>query len=296
MSQYLHITFTFSGAIASTAKGRSQATLKPGDDALDLPALPIFASMETLSHLPPEPLLGPAACTSAIQIDDGRANSQAFPSHLVVGLRIVSAACQQAVDLQIPACLEQGFRKQRCIVTGSHRGQSRGDQMAGGVANQRQLRELPVAVTAVAIASAASVMGGTNGRLQPGGVDSRLGVGVDQSTPLSIHEDRSEQVLKAPFFASRWRAWKRVVWCGILVSPKMFFRSNRSHRSTTIPRSSVLKNCSKARIAMSWCWVKSFFEYLDEYAGMAWRATSTAFLTNATGERVATRRWGGIHT
>ena len=35
--------------------------------------------------------------------------------------------------------------------------------------------------------------------------------------------------------------------------------------------------------------MKSFLEYLDEYAGTAWRVTSKAFLANATGERVATR-------
>ena len=35
-------------------------------------------------------------------------------------------------------------------------------------------------------------------------------------------------------------------------------------------------------------------EYLDEYAGTAWRETSKAFLANATGERVAARRFGVV--
>ena len=36
--------------------------------------------------------------------------------------------------------------------------------------------------------------------------------------------------------------------------------------------------------------MKSFLEYFDEYAGIAWRATFRAVLAKATGERVATRR------
>jgi len=36
--------------------------------------------------------------------------------------------------------------------------------------------------------------------------------------------------------------------------------------------------------------VKSLREYFDEYAGMASAATCKAFLANATGERVETRR------
>ena len=35
--------------------------------------------------------------------------------------------------------------------------------------------------------------------------------------------------------------------------------------------------------------MKSLREYLDEYAGTAWRVTSRAFLANATGERVEAR-------
>jgi hypothetical protein len=109
---------------------------------------------------------------------------------------------------------------------------------------------------------------------------------------VSISEDRAEQAFKSPFFARRWRAWKSVVWCGsfFFLSPNARRRSDQSAKYATMPRSSVLRNCSSARIARSWCWVKSFLEYFDEYAGTAWRATCRAFLANATGERVATRR------
>ena len=62
-----------------------------------------------------------------------------------------------------------------------------------------------------------------------------------------------------------------------------------------MPRSSVRKNCSRTSTAKSWCCVKSRFEYLEAYAGIAREETAKAFLTNATGERVARRNVVSMH-
>lgn len=234
------------------------------------------------------------SASTSVEIDDGRADAQAFASHTMVGFGVVAGIGQEAVDFQIPARLKHRRLKKFHVVAGSNARQSRGDQMGLGVTDDRQLGEFSFAVSPVAVAEATGVMRRTKGCFQARGIDGRLGIGIDQSSITSICEDRAEQAFKTPFFARRLRAWNRVVGWGTFLSPKASRRSEKSAKSAMIPRSSVLKNCSRTRMASSWCWVKSLFENFDEYAGIALEATCRAFLANATGDRVDTRRSGVV--
>jgi hypothetical protein len=305
MGENSQIAFSFACRVAPAMQRGSQSTLKAGDDAFNLPALPVFAAVKALGHLPAIAPLGHAgsptpaaavfplkgrATSAAVEVNYRGTDPQALPGHPVIGLGIVAAVGQQSVNFQIPGGLEHRRPEETQVVAGPDTGDCRGNQMALGVTDNRQLGILAFAVAAVAVSPAPGIVGRTDRRLQSCRVDGRFRLLVDQPNALSIREDRTEQIFKAPFFPRRFRAWNRVVWCGSFFSAKVLRRSARSARRATMPRSSVQKNCSKTRIASNWCWVKSFLENLDEYAGMASEATCRAFLANATGERVETRR------
>ena len=290
MCQDFQMAFPLARFVAAATQGRTESAFEPREDAFGLPALAELPAMKAADHLSSIALFGPLARASAIQGDHRRADAQMFSGHAVVGFGIIAAVAQQAVDVQIPACRQHRRRKERRVVTGSDASGGGGDQMRGVVADDRELGMLGMAVTAVSVAFAAGVMGRTQRRRQAGGIDAGLGLVFNQSRLMSILEDRAQQALKAPFFASLRRAWNSVVWCGSFLSSSVWRRSERSSNNATMPRSSVLKNCSRAKTANNWCWVKSFLEYFEEYAGIAARATRRAVLANATGERVETRR------
>lgn len=292
MCKDFHMHFPCSGLMAASAKGGAQSAFGPRDDAFGLPALAIFATVKTPLHLPSITCLGPtAAAIARVELDDCRADAQTLAGHHVIGFGVVAAVAQEAVDLQVPCCGQHRRLEQREVVAGSHAGQRRDNEMALGVADEGELGELGNSIASISITQALGIMRRPHRGFQTRGIDRRLGARLDQAIRFSIRDDRAQQAVKAPFFARRLRAWKRVVGCGIFRNSSASRRSDQSARSATMPRSSVLRNCSKASIARSWCWVKSFLENLDEYAGIASAEICRAFLANATGERVATRRF-----
>jgi hypothetical protein len=290
MCQDFQMAFPLARFVVAATQRRAESAFEPREDAFGLPTLAELPAMKAADHLSSIALPGPLARASAVEGDYRRADAQMFPGHAVVGFRVIAAVAQQAVDVQVPACRQHRRRKERRIVTGPDARGGGGDQVGGVVADDRELGMLGMAVTAVAVALAAGVMGGAQRRRQTRGIDARFGLEFDQARLISIREDRAQQAFKAPFFASLRRAWKSVVGCGSFLSSSVWRRSERSSNNATMPRSSVLKNCSRAKTANNWCWVKSFLEYFEEYAGIAARATCKAVLANATGERVETRR------
>ena len=71
MCQNFHMNFSISRLMAASTQGGAQASLGSGDDAFSLPALAVFAAMETPLHLPLITRLGPAAAAVAwVELDD----------------------------------------------------------------------------------------------------------------------------------------------------------------------------------------------------------------------------------
>ena len=292
MCKDFHVHFSCSGLMGASAKGRAQSAFGSRDDALGLPALPVFSAVKTPLHLTSITCLGPATTAIArIEFDDRRANAKALTGHHMIGFGVVSAVAQKAVDLQVPCCRQHRGFEQGKVIAGSHAGQRRCDQMRSVVTDDGELGELGNSIATASVTQTPRIVRRSHRGFQTRGIDRRLGTRFDQSIGFSICEDRAQQAFKDPFFARRFRAWKRVVGCGIFRNSSASRRSDQSARSATMPRSSVLRNCSSASMARSWCWVKSFLENLDEYAGIALAEICRAFLANATGERVATRRF-----
>jgi hypothetical protein len=290
MCQDFQMAFPLARFVAAATQRRSKSAFESREDALGLPTLAELPAMKAADHLSSIALFGPLARASAVKGDHRRADAQMLSGHEVVGFGVIAAVAQQAVDVQIPACRQHRRREERRVVTGPDASGGGGNQVRGVVADDGEFGMLGMAVTVVAVPLAAGVMGGAQRRRQAGGIDACLGLIVNQSRLVSILEDRAQQAFKAPFFASLRRAWNSVVWCGSFLSSSVWRRSERSSNNATMPRSSVLKNCSRVKTANNWCWVKSFLEYFEEYAGIAARATCSAVLANATGERVETRR------
>ena len=75
MRENFHVTIPFFCRVALATQRRSQATLQPRDNALDLPSLPINAFMEPAAHLPAIFGLGPSTAADGMVQAHGRAGS-----------------------------------------------------------------------------------------------------------------------------------------------------------------------------------------------------------------------------
>jgi hypothetical protein len=294
MGQDFHMTIPFLGCVASATQGRSQSPLDPRDYALDLPTLAIDDFEKSAVHLPTVFGLGPLSrsnlvtrsATPAIQIDHAGANAQRLSRQNMIMLGVIAAVGQQAVDVQMPDRLEQRFLEQRRILAGTDAQEGRRNKMACGMTNQRDFRPFS---HAIARAQPPGKMRGAGRGFKPRGIDGGLRFFVDQFQRMGIGEDRTQQGIEPLFLASRCWAWNKVVKCGTFLMPSTFRSSGRSLSNSTMPRSSVLKNCLRTSMASNWCWVNSFLENLEAYAGMVWEAICRAFLANANGERVVRR-------
>ena len=267
------MAFPFTRVIAASSQRGAKPAFESRENALGLPAVSVLAAVEPTHHLSSVKLLGPFPRAASIQSDHGRADAQPLAGHLMIGLGVIPAVSQHPVDIQVPTGLKHRRPEQGRVVRRPDSRDGGGNQMSGGMTDDRELGMLAVSIASVSVTEPSGVVCRTDRGREAGGIDRRFGLLLDQARFVSILEDRSEQEFKTPFFASLRRAWKRVVWCGSFFSSKVWHRLGQSQRYATRPRSSVLRNCSNARRATNWCWVKSFLENLDAYAGTAWLAT-----------------------
>ena len=140
MSQNPQITFTINRCFVSGSDGRTQQTLVSGDRTFNLPTLAINPLVKSTFHLPPILAFGPLpASTPLVQRDNRRANSQSLSTKSVVMLTIVGRVSQEPIQRQILRGQSQGLRKLWRIIAGASTDHRRDKQVAGGVANDRQL-------------------------------------------------------------------------------------------------------------------------------------------------------------
>ena len=82
----------------TSTQDRRQVSFEPGDRALGLDALPVFAHRKAFVHLTPILGLGPTTTATLVQLDNRAADAQLFPRIGVVGFGVVAPVGQEAVD------------------------------------------------------------------------------------------------------------------------------------------------------------------------------------------------------
>ena len=140
MSQNPQITFTIYSGFASGPNGRTQQTLVAGDRTFNLPTLAINPLVKSAFHLTTVFACGPfPTSTPLVQRDDRRANSQLLSAKSMVMLSVVGCIGQKPIQRQVLHGQSHGFGKIWRIIAGASADHRRDKQVAGGMANDRQL-------------------------------------------------------------------------------------------------------------------------------------------------------------
>ena len=173
-----------------------------------LPSLAIFAAVEPPLHLAAVLGLGPFATLGPlVDGDDGGANAQFLTAQAMIRFAIIGGIPEHTVPRNKDAGTFHGRSKLRTIIAGTGAHGGRGEEVAGGVADDRQLR--PQACR-VPFTGTGEVVAGGVPTLQARGINGRLGLRADEAAFLGAHGGRDEEKHGFPFFSSRCRALQRV--------------------------------------------------------------------------------------
>jgi len=201
MGQDAQPAFALACDLRAARERRPQAALVPGEGALRLPALPVFPLGEAPLHLPAVLGLGPlAAPVAAVDRDDRGADAEVLAGEAVVLLAVEGGIPEQAIPGDDKAGLSQRGAELRGIVAGADGDGGRGEEVAGGVAGDR---ELDPGLGAEPAAGALEEVARGVPALQAGGVDGGLGLRADQAALLGARGGLEEEQDELPFFSSR---------------------------------------------------------------------------------------------
>ncbi len=208
MSKYTQITFTLTRCVGLATQGRAEQTLVPRERTLCLPTLPVHAPVPTTSrllaepphHLPPvaapRPLPPPVA---TVQGDHRRADAQVLPAVTVALLAVERRVAEYPVVMDRQRSLGHDRAELGRIVGGAEADSRRGEEVAGRIASDGQLRPQPGIV--LATGPLEEVAGGVPA-LQAGGIDGRCGLLADQTALLCARGGAMEEQDERPFFSS----------------------------------------------------------------------------------------------
>ena len=201
MGEHAEVALALPGRVGAAAERRAEQALVAREGALDLPALAVLPLGEAPLHLAAVLRLRPrAAPVAAVQRDHRGADAQVLARQAVVLLAVEGRVAQDPVPADDQAGLPQGRAELGRVVTGAEGDGGRGEEVAGGVAGDRELdpglgAELP--------AGPLEEIAGGVAALQPGGVDGRLGLVPDQAALPCARGGLEEEQDEVPFFSSR---------------------------------------------------------------------------------------------
>jgi hypothetical protein len=209
MGQNPEPALPLTGGIGPATQGTPEPPLVPAEGRLGLPPLavhppvpaPLRLLPEPLDHLPP--VLGPgplAALPPAVQRDHRGAHAEAFPAVAVVGLAVEGGIGQDPVPGHDQGRLGHHRSQLRGVVGRAGGDGGPGEEVAGGVAGDRQLDP---AVGALRTAGAPKEVAGGVPALQAGGVDGGGRLVADQAALLGADGGLQEEADELPFFSSR---------------------------------------------------------------------------------------------
>jgi hypothetical protein len=208
VGQHAEVTLTFARYIGTPAQGRTEKSLVTRKSAFDLPALAVLAPVETPLHLPPVFRLGPlAAVATSVDRNYRRADPQTLAAEAVIFLAVEGGIAQDPVPGDNQGGFFHGRGKLRPIIAGTGADCGRGEEVAAGIADDRQLRPQTCGLL---FAGAGKVVAGSVLAIQSRGIDGCLGLLVDQAAVLGAHRGGDEEKNGLPFFSSRWTALQRV--------------------------------------------------------------------------------------
>ncbi len=209
MGQHAEVTFALSGGVGLAAQRRIQQPFVPREGALGLPALavdplmpaPLRLLAEALDHLPAVARLGPlAAPVAAVERDHGGADTQALAAQPVVLLAIEGGIAQHPVPGHAQRRLPHGRAELRGVVAGADGDGGGGEEMAGRIADDSQLRPGPA--RQLPAGPLEEVLGSVPA-LQAGGIYGGLGPLANQAAVLGARGGLEEEADDLPFFSSR---------------------------------------------------------------------------------------------
>lgn len=202
--------FGLSGRVRAASQRRTEAPLVLRNSALAVPAMAIHPMRKATSHLAAVFRFGPAAaCVAAVERNDCRANTEFLPRQSVVVFCVIPGVCQQTCDGKATAGLPKTGGKLRGISAGAVAQRGAGPQIRRRVTHHGQLGPGTPDEWTKRL-SANDVVGRDVMVVQPGGVDTDLGLRFDQAACVGNAENGVEEGIESPFFSRRSWAYLRV--------------------------------------------------------------------------------------
>jgi hypothetical protein len=209
VSQDPEVTLPLSGGIRSAAEGTPEPPLVPAERGLGLPPLAVHPAVarpprllpEPLDHLPPVRGLGPLpAPPAAVERDHGGPHPEVLPAVPVVGLAVERRVGQDPVPGDGQGRLGHRRAELRGVVGRAGADGRPGEEVAGGVAGDRQLGPEPGGVLPP---GPLEVVPRRVPALQPGAVDRGRRLRADQAAVSCGRSGAQEEADDLPFFSSR---------------------------------------------------------------------------------------------
>jgi hypothetical protein len=182
---------------------RAKLTLVPGERTLGLPAMLVLPVREPAVHLAAVPGLRRRRAAATIERDDGRADAKPFAAQAVVGFAVVGAVGEQAIREHGQRRLLQGRFELRAVVAGAAADRGGGEEVAGRVADDR---ELSPEGRGIALPAAQGEVARNAAAVETGGVDGGLGLLADQAAIDCGRGGAMQEDDEVPLFRSRFSA------------------------------------------------------------------------------------------
>lgn len=181
----------------------AEPALQPREDTLGLPPLPIEGAWKVSLHGAPVGRQRPAPPhVAAVECDDGLADAEPFATEPVVVLGVIARIAQQPVRDEPGGRLADRGRELRRVLARPTRDHGAGDQVAGRIADRRELR--PAAAPAAEEGPPpVDEVGAHVAGLEPGRIDGGDGSRRDQAERVRAAEAGRLEVSEGPPFSSR---------------------------------------------------------------------------------------------
>jgi len=193
------------GRVGPCRERGSQTPLVPGEDALDLPALPVATTREATEEATTVAPAGRASgCVAGVDRDGREGDPEVLAAEAVVVLAVEGGVGQHPSQRDTACSLPHDGRELGRVVGRAEGDRGTGDQVGGVVAEHGQLR-IPQAPEG-ALAAAAHEVGADVARLEAGGVHGPVAGSVDQAACAGSGEDDIQEAIERPPFRSRCSA------------------------------------------------------------------------------------------
>jgi hypothetical protein len=202
MSQYTQATLTFLRGYSPCSKGGVQSPFMLRNSAFNMPpSSHHFLDAASLHFSAIRSLWPTSSRVASIKGNYRGADSQLFPTQLMIMFSVVSGVCQEPMPMRAPSGLKHGFGKLWGILAWAVTDHGGGKQMCADMANQGQFWKATALKRPISRTKYIIFRGMPD--FQARGVNGRFRPAFDQFQSMGSGKNSLQQTVEIPFFNKR---------------------------------------------------------------------------------------------